>query len=126
MENEEKEGEETPPVLKETEEKPVLKRGLSRYFIDLPFIKGKHQIAKARIVYGYDAERKEAGFSGYYLEVNDTVTGKNLIREGFNDDLEGGELLILLERTIPDTVKRTAALELLEEHKGSIASGLPI
>lgn len=100
----------------------------TKYHIDLPFLKdSRADTLKPRIVYGFDPIYKaEYGWSGYYLEIKSMETGKVVMKRGFNEDLEGGEMLILLEKIIPDTAKRTSQLDLLDEHKGLIAAGLPI
>lgn len=109
--------------------------GLTRYFIDLPFILEEGDTNQPRIAYGYDPANIEEGWSGYYLTITNQRTGKTIKQFGFNEDLEGGEMLIILEKNIPDTfpdMKEGEAsilkekLILLDEHKGLIASGLPI
>jgi len=98
---------------------------LTRYYIDLPFIKEQEETNQPRIVYGYDPESKAEGMSGYYVCVNNKRTGKTMLSEGYNSDLPSLDLLLILEEYIPTTIKETPELLLLEKHKLLIAAGLP-
>jgi hypothetical protein len=100
---------------------------VTRYYIDVPEITDRQgNTISARVVYGYDPEEaEEHPGAGYYLTITDSQTKKTVFSRGISDGYEGGELLVDIEKWVPDTLKGEA-IDLLNDHKGLIAAGLPI
>jgi len=98
-------------------EKKTFPEGLTRHLIKFPN-------STRRLIYGFDPDTKEMGWTGYYIELKDSNTGQIVLSAGFSENLESGDFLSSLEDILPMKIGDEDK-EKLEEHKINIAAGLP-